>query len=142
MFLQQYQEIKTDKQTYIKFVALIIGLIVLMYVAWYIFNFFFGTIDEESYRNDLSENIEAIKQSVEITPQEQAFLKRLSKPCTVDRDLSQFSNSSERLEYVNSLLEQCTASGGLFINEYQPIEAFDSDKARDSTSNPFNKVNN
>lgn len=138
MPLYHFEEIQTNKQTYIKFVAVIIGLVVFMWVVWYFFDIFLGSV-EDDYRNDLSESIATIKESVEITQDQLDFLNMLSNQCIIDSDLSRFSSSRARLDYVNSVLLQCGPGGsGLFINEYEPTEAFDPDQVRPNDSNPFN----
>ena len=138
MFLQQYN-ITTNKQTYLKFVGLVIGFIVLLYIAFYIFNIFLGSIDENSYRNDLNESVVRIKESVELSQADLDFLDTLSKQCVIETDLSRFSNDDARRDYVTSILQKCgpNSAQGPFINEYDPIEAFDPDQLRGRDSNPF-----
>lgn len=138
MLINRYEEIKTDKKAYIRFAAMVIGFVLLLYAVWYILDIFLGSI-EDDYRNDLSESIAAIKESVELSPTQLEFLDVLGRQCTIDSNLSRFPDSQARLDYVNSVLQQCGATaGGLFINEYEPTQAFTPDQVRPDNSNPFN----
>ena len=137
MPLQYYQEVTSNKRTYIKFVVAIGVFIICLYAVYYIVDNFFGSRDRQEYLSDLNNRIATIRSSVGLSQGKIDFLKELSRQCSLDANFAQFSDSQTQLDHINNILtqEQC----GPFINvpEYEPIEVLSPDQARGGESNPF-----